>query len=66
MNKSDFNFSDCGSFGILIPISESAQLWVADNLPADAMQFGGGTVIEHRYAEPILEGIQADGLTIQL
>lgn len=60
----DFRFTNHGSITILTPLTEAAQEWVDENLPEDALGFGGGVVIEPRYAGSILEGLQDDGLTI--
>jgi hypothetical protein len=61
---SDFDIQDAGSFIVLYAISSAAVDWCAENLPDDAQQWADGTVIEHRYFEPIYHGIIADGLTI--
>lgn len=61
---SDFDIQDAGSFVVLHAISAAAIEWRDENLPYDAQQWAGGTVIEHRYFEPIYEGILADGLSI--
>lgn len=61
----DFIISDHGSILILNAISEEAKEWASDNLPDDAQTWGPhGTVVEPRYIGPIIDGIQADGLTI--
>lgn len=60
----DFQFFDHGSITILKPVSAPAHDWVEQHLPDDAQSFAGGVVIEPRYAEPILDGIAADDLTI--
>ena len=61
----DFHVHDHGSICILVPVSEAAQDWVAFNLPDNAMQWGGGVVIEPRYVSDIVEGAMADGLTVR-
>jgi hypothetical protein len=63
--SADFDFNDQGSICLLTPLTEEAQNWVADFLPDDAMRWGPAIVIEHRYAGPVLKGIQNDGLVIQ-
>lgn len=61
---SDFDIQDAGSFVVLYAITSAAVDWRDENLPEDAQQWAGGTVIERRYFEPIYNGIIADGLTI--
>ncbi len=60
----DFLFVNHGSVTILTPLTKAAKVWVAEHLPDDALTFGRGTVIEPRYAGPILEGLVDDGLTV--
>lgn len=61
----DFSFANHGSITILTPVSKRARVWVAEHLPDSAMSWGEGTVIEPRYAGPILDGIAADGLIVE-
>jgi hypothetical protein len=61
----DFRCENHGSVFLLIPVTQSAQSWVEENLQSDAQWFGGGVVVEHRYIWEILEGIQNDGLVVQ-
>ena len=60
----DFHLYGHGSISILAPISQAAKDWVADHIPDDAQWFGHGIAIEHRYVHDIVEGLQADGLTL--
>ena len=61
----DFRCENHGSIFLLYPLSESAQSWVAANLPSDVDWFGRAVAVEHRFIWPILEGIQDDGLAVQ-
>lgn len=60
----DFRVHDGGSVVLLIPVTDAADSWIAENLPADAMRLGNGVAIECRYFPPIADGILNDGLTI--
>lgn len=62
----DFAFAHHGSLTILTPLHEAAQTWVDEYLPADAMTWAGGVVIEPRYAPAILTAIVADGYEIEV
>jgi len=62
----DFQFQNEGTLGILWPLTPAAEDWVFNHLPADVTRWGrNGVVIEHRYVDDILFGIQNDGLTVR-
>lgn len=64
---SDFDFADHGSICLLTPRTPSAFDWVDEHLPDDAMRWGPESiVVEPRYAAPILEGIEDEGLTVAI
>jgi len=54
-----------GSIFLLRPQSDAGQQWIEENIPDDAMSFGGAIVVEHRYIGAIVDGAQADGLTVE-
>lgn len=61
----DFSFANHGSIALLTPHNEEAKRWLHTHVDMSEVQWWGqGLVIEPRYAEPILEHIQAEGLTI--
>lgn len=60
----DFRVSDEGTIILLWGISDDAVGWVSEHLPEDCTRFGSAYVIERRYAGPILDGIDADGLVV--
>jgi hypothetical protein len=60
----DFMFANHGSVCILIPVSGDAEAWIAENIGSDAMSWGKGVVIEPRYVDPILEGIEEAGMVV--
>ena len=61
----DVQLANHGSVSMLTPRSEAAKVWVAENLPADAMTFGDAIVIEHRFVEGIASGMLNAGLSIE-
>lgn len=61
----DFELRGGGTVYVLAPLTEAAHEWVAENLPEDATWFGGGVAVEHRYIGDIVEGLAADGLTVE-
>jgi hypothetical protein len=63
--SADFLFVNHGTVCILHALTDEARTWVDDHLADDALTWGpSGTVIEPRYVAPILEAIEADGMTI--
>jgi len=62
--KADFIFANHGSVTVLTPLTDEGWEWTAAHLPEDAQRWGGGIVIEPRYASAILDGIAGDGLTV--
>ena len=61
----DFELHLHGSICILNALTEDAQNWVNEFLPDDALTWGvNGTVIEPRYLEAILEGINQAELEV--
>lgn len=64
---SDFEVHNHGTISILYPRTPAAEEWAFQNLPSDAQRWGvNGIVIEHRYVQDILFGINNDGLTVGL
>lgn len=63
---SDFRIQDTGSnFVLLYPTSEAGKNWLGEHVPEDALWYGAGLVVEHRYLEALLLGIEQDGLKIE-
>lgn len=63
--NNDFTVRNEGSIFLLIPHTPAAEAWIEEHLPQDAMRWAGNSiVVEHRYICDIIDGIQADGLTI--
>ena len=60
----DFSVENHGSIFLLRPITPSAFEWVREHIPDDAQYFGNAVVVEHRYIEDIVDGIQNDGLEV--
>lgn len=64
----DFFLENHGSIFLLIPQSTSARIWVADHIGKDNgyQPYYPTVVVEHRYVSDIVQGIQNDGLAVQL
>jgi hypothetical protein len=62
----DFSLLNEGSIFVLFAQTEAAEQWVTDHLPGDVMTWGrNGYVVEWRFIEDIVFGIENDGLTVQ-
>jgi len=42
--------------------SDAGQVWIDEHISEDAMRFGGGVAVEHRYIRDIVDGMLTDGL----
>jgi hypothetical protein len=62
--KPDFDVIDQGSIVLVTPMTPSAHHWIDKHIANDAMYFGLSLVVEHRYADDIIEGITEHGLSI--
>ena len=65
----DFTFVDHGSIWLLTANTEPAQQWVEDHIPSEVTRWGawpGQVVVEHRFVLPILDGIEGDGLNVEV
>ena len=61
----DFLFFDHGSLVTLTAATDTAKQWADEHLDPDRQIWGQfGSVIEPRYVDDIINGIQADGLTV--
>jgi len=60
----DFLVMDHGSIIVLTPNSDEAKQWVKEHIPPEAQWFARGVVIEHRYADDIIDAILGTDMTI--
>jgi hypothetical protein len=65
VNGADFLLQDEGTIAVLFPLTTAAEGWVEEHLPAGAIFWTDGVVIEHRYVAPIVAGILDDGLEVR-
>jgi hypothetical protein len=62
--KPDVRVENHGSIVLLRPVTGAASAWLDENLASDAMSYGGATVCEPRYVQPIIDGMQEAGLVV--
>ena len=60
----DFTVQNEGTIFLLQPLTDAAFQWTEEHLPGAAQRFGSAYVVEHRYICDIIDGIVADGLTV--
>jgi hypothetical protein len=60
----DFSFVSEGTIALITPLTAEARSWLRDRVDSEATYWGQALVVEPRYAEPILEGIAADGFSV--
>lgn len=53
-----------GSIFLLRPLNAEAKEWLETHVVSDAQWFGGAVVVEPRYINPILVGMQSEGLIV--
>lgn len=59
----DVHVVNLGTIFTFEPRTPAARAWIADNVPF-ATWFGGAMVVEHRFAQPLAEGMLGDGLVV--
>jgi len=64
MSDPDLGVSFDGSLYLLSPLTDVGAEWIFEHIPEDAQTWGDAVVVEHRYIFDIVEGAQADGLTV--
>lgn len=61
----DIQIQDHGSIVLLAPKSERGEAWLFKHIVGDdVIRWNGAIVCEPRYVEPILDGMEYDGLII--
>lgn len=61
----DITIDRSGTIFLFTPRTERAEQWMRDNLADHAQFIGPSLAVDHRYAEPLTEGMLEDGLTIE-
>lgn len=61
----DFLVQGEGTVYVLTPQTKAAKQWVRDRIE-DGVWYGRGVAVEHRYIDPIVDGIRESGLTVRV
>ena len=62
----DVEVKNEGPVVLLIPMSDRGEAWIDDNLQLEGWQwYGNAAAVEARYADPIVLGMQDDGLEVE-
>ena len=62
--QNDFSFVNTGNLWLLTPRTQAAETWTTENLPEEVTMWGISIVVEARYVDRIVAGIEDDGLTV--
>jgi hypothetical protein len=61
----DFSIiSDGGGVVLLLPRTEIARAWIAENIDKDATKLGDAVGVEVRYLPDLVAGIEESGLSV--
>jgi hypothetical protein len=61
----DFLVMDHGSIVVIRPPTDEALQWLDDNVADEGWQWLDDSLcVDHRYAAPLIEGIEADGFEV--
>lgn len=60
----DFFVNDQGTLVLITPLNDAARAWLKEHVQEDAQWFGRALVVEHRYANDLIEGILGEGFSI--
>ena len=60
----DVMVTNRGSIVTLTLLTKEAKDWVSENIPDDAQYFGGQLVVEPRYVDNVIAGMEGDGLVV--
>jgi hypothetical protein len=55
---------NCGSLFLVRLLTGAAQKWISENVSGETTWFGRALVVEHRYIENLLVGMQEAGFRI--
>ncbi len=54
-----------GTVYVLRPTTPTGEAWIKEHIQPDALWFGGGVVVEHRFIRDIVLGAISDGLKVR-
>lgn len=67
METPDVRVENHGTIATITALTEAAHEWVAENIACEPWQYFAGSVCaEPRYVQAIIDGMQADGLEVEV
>lgn len=60
----DVRVENHGSIVLLRPISDLADVWIDEHIDDEAQRYSGAIVVEPRYVDDIISGMEEGGLTV--
>lgn len=64
-NTIDVTIANHGSIVIVTPLTQAAMDWVDENVSKERQAWGDGFAVESRYADDLICGMRADGLSVE-
>lgn len=61
----DVTIANHGSIVLVTPMTKAAKKWIDANVSDESQWFGKSLVVEPRYVENLVEGMQGEGLTVE-
>ena len=58
---SDFTVTNHGSIVLVKPLTDECNDWLVEHVSDEAQWFGGALVVEPRYVEDLIEGLEEAG-----
>ena len=67
MPNPDVRVENHGTIATITALTEAAREWVAENIECEPWQmFAGSVCAEPRYVQAIIDGMEADGLEVEV
>lgn len=61
--ETDITIESAGNVFLVSPLTDAAKCWIKENVTGKVIYFGKSIVVEHRYIDDLLQGMQEGGLT---
>lgn len=62
--KADAAVQNHGSIFLVEPLTPAAEEWLEDNVAGETQHWGSALVVEHRYINDLVAGMQQSGLVV--
>ncbi len=63
----DVYVRSCGTLWLFLPLSQTASVWLAENVLSESWQWlGNSLLVEWRFAGPLIDAARAAGLEVDI